>query len=277
MVKETLHCAVKNPVQLSSIQQNALAQQMDDHSSEQATMSEGESETGAWNSIPHMDFPFLIDPKTHAFVNKKNSKIMFIMRGLPGSGKSTIVDTISSTFQNVVICSADHFFYQKDGTYAFKANKLNTAHAECQEKVKNACENEVSLVVIDNTNLKRWEMKPYLGTAKIYGYVVIVVEPKTPWRLDAKELTRRNKHGVTYDVIERKVNSFEDIIPFYYGWFLNETNSNNLQELAARYFKRCLQCCSQYKTHLMQLLSKKTSRPFQGKKKKEKRKIYLLS
>ena len=47
---------------------------------------------------------------------------MFIMRGLPGSGKSTIVRHIRDKYQpitDVVVCSADDYFLQEDGNYNY--------------------------------------------------------------------------------------------------------------------------------------------------------------
>ncbi len=41
---------------------------------------------------PSLNFPFLVDEKTVEHVKK--STVMFILRGLPGSGKSTIVRKI---------------------------------------------------------------------------------------------------------------------------------------------------------------------------------------
>ena len=65
------------------------------------------------------DFPFLTDENTIRHVKK--SKVMFIMRGLPGSGKSTIVKLIVKKYErNVAVCSADDHFLQEDGTYLFK-------------------------------------------------------------------------------------------------------------------------------------------------------------
>ena len=68
------------------------------------------------------DFPFLTDDATvHHVIT---SRVMFVMRGLPGSGKSTIVRLIQDKYQHdqegVVVCSADDHFLQEDGTYHFE-------------------------------------------------------------------------------------------------------------------------------------------------------------
>ena len=43
-----------------------------------------------------MDFPFFVDDDTIKWI--RSNRVMFIMRGLPGSGKSTLVKTIKSIY-----------------------------------------------------------------------------------------------------------------------------------------------------------------------------------
>jgi adenylate kinase family enzyme len=69
---------------------------------------------------------------------------MFIMRGLPGSGKSTVSKKIAQTYtsveNSVPVCAGDDFFIQKDtGEYKFDANLLSEAHASAKNKATEAC------------------------------------------------------------------------------------------------------------------------------------------
>lgn len=45
-----------------------------------------------------------------------------------------------------------------------------------------------SPVVIDNTNVKLWEVKRYLEIAVQNNYSVVLIEPRTPWKFDSKSL-----------------------------------------------------------------------------------------
>ncbi len=47
---------------------------------------------------PSLSYPFLTDDATVQFIKK--SKVIFVMRGLPGSGKSTIVRSIKEVSLN---------------------------------------------------------------------------------------------------------------------------------------------------------------------------------
>lgn len=64
---------------------------------------------------------------------------MFINRGLPGSGKSTLSKKIASLYENSVICAGDDYFTDKEGNYVFVGEKLHDAHAWAQAKASNAC------------------------------------------------------------------------------------------------------------------------------------------
>ena len=59
-------------------------------------------------------------------------RVMAIMRGLPGSGKSTIASRIQEQLPQVQVCSADHHFIDEEGEYRFDLSKLGAAHAACQ-------------------------------------------------------------------------------------------------------------------------------------------------
>ncbi|XP_060076188.1 2',3'-cyclic-nucleotide 3'-phosphodiesterase-like [Ylistrum balloti] len=176
------------------------------------------------------DFAFFRDQKTINHIQK--CQTMFIMRGPPGSGKSSLVRKIESLYKSTVVCSADNYFMSEDGQYKFNASQLPYAHKDCQDKAKAACSRGNKVVVIDNTNTKRWEMKAYVEMAKANHYVVIIVEPRTKWRYDAEELARRNSHGVKAEDIRKKLQGYQESDPYYFGWFLTVSDSVHLKNIA---------------------------------------------
>ena len=84
-----------------------------------------------------IDFPFLSDENTINFI--RSSKIMFINRGLPGSGKSTLSSRIRSVYKSAIICSADDYFTDENGIYNFDINKRPLAHEISQKKAIKSC------------------------------------------------------------------------------------------------------------------------------------------
>jgi predicted kinase len=104
---------------------------------------------------------------------------LIIVRGLPGSGKSTF----SKSLGHPVFETDQYFIDSKTGEYNFNGSKLKEAHQWCQDLVSNAMilnhttgENET--IVVSNTFTQEWEMKPYYDLSEQYGYRVysIIVE-----------------------------------------------------------------------------------------------------
>jgi len=137
---------------------------------------------------------------------KANQKIMYIMRGLPGSGKSTKSNMYG---QGGVILSTDDFF-MRDGEYQFEETLLPEAHEWNKQRAYEAIRNGVSPIVIDNTNTQKWEVYDYVNAAVDAGYDVKFDEADTPWAKDPAELAQRNRHGVPQNKIQEMLDGWED-------------------------------------------------------------------
>lgn len=100
---------------------------------------------------------------------------MYIIRGLPGSGKSWLAEAIASFQDNTVICEADDYFYDQNNNYLFDRNQLNQAHQWCQSKAYEAlC--QAKNVIISNTSTREKEVNTYLNLAKEFGCNVQVID-----------------------------------------------------------------------------------------------------
>ena len=66
------------------------------------------------------------------------------------------------------------------------------------------------LIVVDNTNVRLWEMQPYVESAIRNRYQVVFAYPDTPWANDPHECFRKNQHGVPLETIVRMHDSWED-------------------------------------------------------------------
>ncbi len=133
-------------------------------------------------------------------------KVMYIMRGLPGSGKSTQARALAGA--NGVIYSTDDFFMEGND-YKFDPSKIVANHGKNQERAKKACEEGISPIVIDNTNTQKWEARSYVQFAKENGYTVKFVEATSAWSRDPEELAKRNLHGVPREGIENMLKRYE--------------------------------------------------------------------
>ena len=153
-------------------------------------------------------------------------KKLVIMRGVPGSGKSTEAEKMVKEYCEDmddwtlgVVCSADKYFVRPDGVYDFSFKTLKNAHKWCRgtaEKWMSKDLGAADLIVIDNTNTRLWEYETYLDLAKQYGYTV---ELKVVGKMDritgkfnrdsVKEYAERNSHGVPVDKVIEMAERFE--------------------------------------------------------------------
>lgn len=131
-------------------------------------------------------------------------KNLYIVRGLPGSGKSTFARSIAKPHQ---IFEADQYF-TKRGKYNFDATKLKDAHDDCKQRVARRMRENLfnsiffTNIVVSNTFTQDWEMRFYRNIAKRYGYKVhtIIVENRH---------YGSNVHGVPQDKLQVMEDRFE--------------------------------------------------------------------
>ncbi|KAJ3294181.1 NEDD4-binding protein 2 [Rhizoclosmatium sp. JEL0117] len=137
---------------------------------------------------------------------------LVILRGCSGAGKSTLAAELLQSNPTALVFSTDDFFRQNEsGEYKHDPSRLSEAHAWNQARAAAAMASKAPVVVIDNTNLQRWEAKPYVECALKEGYSVVVKEPTTDWwvRKDVNELFKRGTHGVPYEAIAKMVERYE--------------------------------------------------------------------
>lgn len=102
---------------------------------------------------------------------------LYILRGVPGCGKSTVAQTLTLSETVGKICEADRFF-MKDGVYKFDFTKLSAAHEWCRSECIGAMRSKIPLIVVSNTNILPKEFAAYEKMAKEFGYNVfhIIIE-----------------------------------------------------------------------------------------------------
>jgi len=142
------------------------------------------------------------------------SKKLVIMRGVPGSGKSTVAKEMATKCigagKTAVIASADDYFIDSlTGSYIFDAKKLPSAHLYCKAKALGAMEAKADMVIIDNTNMRHWDFDPYVKMAKQYRYEVEEVIVGSFDKQSLETYVARNVHGCPKDTIEKMAARFE--------------------------------------------------------------------
>lgn len=143
------------------------------------------------------------------------SKLLILIRGLPGSGKSSLATSIlKACLPNAEptnhIHSTDRFFLRK-GVYTFDSSLLSDAHAWNQKNVDRKMSMGLKPIIVDNTNTQLWEMKSYLGMAVKHKYKIRVIDMSTRWSLNINELKKKNQHNVPKVNIENMLLRYESM------------------------------------------------------------------
>jgi predicted kinase len=123
-------------------------------------------------------------------------KILYIVRGIPGSGKSTFANSLGCP-----VFEADMYF-MNDGEYKFDVSKIKLAHNWCKLRVEHSMEDDFQKIAVSNTFTQEWEMEAYYEMAKQYGYTVfsVIIENRHGGV---------NEHGVPEDKLKMMKDRFE--------------------------------------------------------------------
>jgi predicted kinase len=133
-----------------------------------------------------------------------------VLIGMPGSGKGFYAKSLVG---DKIILSADDYFTDKNGNYNWTPEKAHLGHEDCLRKFiyhityYNSELSDFALVV-DNTNLRLWDVSPYIRIAQAYGFVPQVKFMDT----DIELAKSRNTHGVPDEVYERMQGDLDDLL-----------------------------------------------------------------
>ncbi len=129
-------------------------------------------------------------------------KAVFILRGVPGCGKSTLTDYIA---EPKVVCCADDY-HMKNGVYDWKPENVGKAHQFCREVFDKALHDKtVTNVIVANTNIKSSDYKYYVDEAAKVGAKVffLIVENRHGGV---------NTHNVPEETLDRMDNTLKQNI-----------------------------------------------------------------
>lgn len=123
-------------------------------------------------------------------------KILYIVRGIPGSGKSTFANSLDCP-----VFEADMYF-MNDGEYKFDMSKIKLAHNWCMIQTQKAMVDDLPKIAVSNTFTQEWEMETYNKLAKENGYTVfsVIIENRHGGV---------NEHGVPEDKLQMMKDRFD--------------------------------------------------------------------
>lgn len=135
-------------------------------------------------------------------------KKIVLMRGLPGTGKSTRARELAG--DEGIIYSTDDYFHtevnpSKPEEYNFVPRFLAYAHKWNQIRFHLAVNLGKPLIIVDNTNVSKKDFCcSYMKYAHFQDYEIEFAEPTTPWWLETVELLQ-DKRGNKAEIKKRAV------------------------------------------------------------------------
>lgn len=142
---------------------------------------------------------FLINSQNFSLGNDLNTiltciypkRILYIMRGVPGMGKSTFIkkilerelnlndyDTCSQYIKKMHVLSQDDFNTKDNDMYIFNPDKLLNNHQLNQKRTEISMRLNLKPLIIDNTNITVKEIIPYVQLAIENNYIPIIINPE---------------------------------------------------------------------------------------------------
>lgn len=91
---------------------------------------------------------------------------LYLIRGLPGAGKSKLAYSIHHHLPKSVVIKADQYFLDEDSYYNFDSSKLHRAHKRCQNDTIIYLMRGYD-VIVSNTSTTEKEVKVYQDLASI--------------------------------------------------------------------------------------------------------------
>jgi predicted kinase len=125
---------------------------------------------------------------------------LYIIRGAPGSGKTTFGLRLRAGGLVRYVLSADDYMTGTGGKYNFDPRRLKECHERCQMDAIRHLRGFESVAVC-NTFTRIWEMQPYVNMARNIGAELFVIKCEGNFR---------NIHGVPDQKVREMRDRFED-------------------------------------------------------------------
>lgn len=131
----------------------------------------------------------------------KTDKTLILLRGLPGSGKTTLAHLLSENGLYPIV-SIDDYFTDEKGDYNFEFSENHKAYKSAVDRVEAMMDLGNEKIIVHNVFSMDWEMEPYFKAASSHGYTVFVATVENYH-------DGQNSHGVSAEQLEKMAEKFK--------------------------------------------------------------------
>lgn len=129
---------------------------------------------------------------------------LILLRGLPGSGKTTLAKELSENGKYPVF-SVDDYFTSENGDYKFEFDKNHLAYKQCETNTRDSMKKCDSKIFIDNVFSLEWEIEPYFKLASEFNYKIFVVTVENRHK-------GQNIHAIGEDQIRKMAEKYKVVL-----------------------------------------------------------------
>lgn len=130
---------------------------------------------------------------------------LILLRGLPGSGKTTLAKELSENGKYPVFSVDDYFTDSKTDEYKFEFDKNYLAYKQCEENTKRSMQNGIAKIFLDNTFTLEWEIEPYFKLASEFNYKIFVVTVENRHK-------NKNIHQISDEQIQKMAEKYKLVL-----------------------------------------------------------------
>lgn len=127
---------------------------------------------------------------------------LILLRGLPGSGKTTLAKVLSQNNTYPVFSVDDFFTNELTGEYIFNFKDNHLAYKQCEELTEDAMKQQIPKIFVHNTFTLDWELEPFFKLASKFNYMLFVVTVENYHR-------NKNTHEVSDDQLQKMAEKYK--------------------------------------------------------------------
>ena len=143
-------------------------------------------------------------------VKEKTEKMVYIIRGVPGSGKKHLVYHMErGETDTYSLCDKNDYFVSEGGEFKFEGKNIARAENYSKMRFLNSVHSGISRIYVIGYFNELWMYDEYKKLAEMHNYNVTVIEITCPDVDHLRHFNRRNIYKPPFSKSKRSFNNWE--------------------------------------------------------------------